>query len=170
MVLGQHEAAQLRPEMPADAGRQRCCHHVAVRLLPALAAEIHDVRADHQVLHHKIRVTLEARALRRGRDCDGPLLVDRKLRSLPPFCRGSLPVGGGGLGSVALSMPLGLIFGRPGPPLSRAISSRCTATVRRNSAAPSSSFSTKLFRSACDRPSRSVGGNIPRTNPTRALL
>ena len=53
---------------------------------------------------------------------------------LPPFCRGSLPVGGGGLGSVALSMPLGLIFGRPGPPLSRAISSRCAATVRRNSA------------------------------------
>ena len=83
---------------------------------------------------------------------------------------GSLPVGGGGLGSVALSMPLGLIFGRPGPPLSRAISSRCAATVRRNSAASSSSFSTKLFRSACDRPSRSVGGNIPRTNPTRALL
>ena len=82
MVLGQHEAAQLRPEMPADAGRQRCCHHVAVRLLPALAAEIHDVRADHQVLHHKIRVALEARALRRGCDCDGPLLVDRKLRSL----------------------------------------------------------------------------------------
>ena len=60
----------------------RCCHHVAVRLLPALAAEIHDVRADHQVLHHKIRVALEARALRRGCDCDGPLLVDRKLRSL----------------------------------------------------------------------------------------
>jgi hypothetical protein len=46
--------------------------------------------------------------------------------------------------AVACSMPLGLlfglIFGRPGPPLSRAISSRCAATVRRKSATSSNSF------------------------------
>jgi hypothetical protein len=33
-------------------------------------------------------------------------------------------------GSVPSSMPLGLRFGRPGPPLSRAISSRRAATMR----------------------------------------
>jgi hypothetical protein len=32
-----------------------------------------------------------------------------------PFGRGSPPDAGGGCGSVALSIPLGLIFGRPGP-------------------------------------------------------
>ena len=37
-------------------------------------------------------------------------------------------------GSVALSLPLGLIFGRPEPPLSRAISSRWAAIVRHSSA------------------------------------
>ena len=68
--------------MPADAGRQRRCHRVAVRRLPALATEIHDVRTDHQILHHKTRVTFEARAARRGCEFDGPLLVDRKPRGL----------------------------------------------------------------------------------------
>jgi hypothetical protein len=39
------------------------------------------------------------------------------------------------------------MFGRPGPPLSRAISSRCAATVRRSSVPSSNSFGTKLFKS-----------------------
>ena len=65
---------------------------------------------------------------------------------------------------------LGLMSGRPGPPFSRAISSRCAATVRRGSATSSNSFSTKLFRSACERPSRSAGGDIPTVNPTRDAL
>ena len=34
----------------------------------------------------------------------------------------------------------------------------------------SKSFKTKLFRSACERPSRSAGGDIPRMNLTRAVL
>ena len=92
---------------------------------------------------------------------------------LLPFDRGSPPAVGGGFGSVALSIPLGLLglmFGRPGPPLSRAISSRCAATVRRNSETSSNSFTTKLFRAACESPSRSAGGNIPTVNPTRDLL
>jgi len=80
MVLGEHEAAQLRPEMTMNAGRQRRRHHFTVRPLPALAAEIHDLRADHQVLHHKIRVAFKACAVRWGGDFDGALLVDRKLR------------------------------------------------------------------------------------------
>src|SRR5260221_3423394 len=61
---------------------QRRRHGCAVRRLPALAAEIHDLRADHQVLYDKIRVAFEARTLRRRCDLDGPLLVDRKLRRL----------------------------------------------------------------------------------------
>jgi hypothetical protein len=60
MVEGENEAAQLGPKMPAKAGRQRRRHHLAVRDLPALAAEIHDVRTDHQILHHKIPMTFEA--------------------------------------------------------------------------------------------------------------
>src|SRR5439155_3381534 len=88
---------------------------------------------------------------------------------LLPFGRGSPPASDG-FGSVALSMPLGLIFGRPDPPLSRAISSRWAATVRRSSATSSSSFNTRSFRSACERRSTSGGGGIPRRNLTRAPL
>src|SRR5712672_1295857 len=81
MVLGEHEAAQLRPEVTIDAGRQRRRHHVAFRRLPAFAAEIHNMRTDHQILNHEARVALEAGAARGGSDRDGPFLVDRKLRT-----------------------------------------------------------------------------------------
>ena len=60
MVLSEHEAAQFRPEMPAEAGRQRRGQHFAVRLLPALALEIHHQRTDRQVLYDETRATLEA--------------------------------------------------------------------------------------------------------------
>jgi hypothetical protein len=60
MILGEHEAAQLRPEVTIDAGRQRRSHHVTIRRLPAFAAEIHHMRTDHQILHHEARVTFEA--------------------------------------------------------------------------------------------------------------
>jgi hypothetical protein len=53
-----------------------------------------------------------------------------------PRLRCPSPAGLSGFGSVAFSMPLGLRFGRRGPPLRRAISSTCAATVRRNSHAP----------------------------------
>jgi hypothetical protein len=49
-----------------------------------------------------------------------------------PLTRFRSPQLPGGFGSVARSMPLGLRFGRPGPPLSRVISSRSVATNRRN--------------------------------------
>jgi hypothetical protein len=75
MVLGEHEAAQLRPKMPADAGGQRRCNHCAVPPLPALTTEIHHMRMDHQILHHKIRVAFET-GVRWGGDLDGPLLMD----------------------------------------------------------------------------------------------
>ena len=60
MILGEHEAAQFRPEVTIDTGRQRSRHHVAIRRLPAFAAEIHHMRTDHQILHHEAGVTFEA--------------------------------------------------------------------------------------------------------------
>jgi hypothetical protein len=47
--------------------------------LPALTAEIHDMRTDHQILHHDTRATLEARG-NRCRGVDNLILVDRELR------------------------------------------------------------------------------------------
>src|SRR6266446_5742627 len=75
----------------------------------------------------------------------------------PPFGRPSPR--GPGFGSVALSIPLGLIFGRPDPPFSRAISSRSVATSRRSSASSSHCFTTKLLSSVCARRSRAAGGD-----------
>src|SRR5215468_8817113 len=77
------------------------------------------------------------------------------------------PVAGG---SVAFSIPLGLIVGRPGPPLRRAFSSRSAATVRCSSATCSNSATTKFLSSVCERASRFGGGTIPRMNLTRGSL
>ena len=61
-------------------------------------------------------------------------------------------------GSVDLSMPLGLMAGRPFDPFSRAISSRCSAFIRSNSVILSDSLATSSFSCEGDRPSRSSGG------------
>ena len=79
--------------------------------------------------------------LTRGDDLPRP-------RCLPP--RGSF-------GVVPLSIPLGLISGRPFRPFSRAISSRCSATIRLRSATSPSSFNTSCCSSPCDRPDISGG-------------
>ncbi len=59
MVLQQHEAAQLRPEMPADAPWQRRDHHLPFRRRPALAAVADHLSLQHQILHDKRLVALE---------------------------------------------------------------------------------------------------------------
>ena len=92
MVLGEHEAAQLRPEVTIDTVRQRRRHRAAIRHLPALAAEIHDMPTDHQILHHEARVAFEAGPPRRRRHFDGPLRVDRKLR--PRAASRAFPIAG----------------------------------------------------------------------------
>src|SRR5271166_1201908 len=83
---------------------------------------------------------------------------------VPPRRRRS-PDGSDGCASLAFSMPLGLTFalmsGRPGPPFSRAISSRSAPIVRRNSACSCKSFNTKLFSSVGESVSMSLGGDIP---------
>jgi hypothetical protein len=65
--------------MPIDASWQRGRYHLAIRRLPALTAEIGDMRTDHQILNHEAGVALEARP-DRGVSLDGLFLVDRQLR------------------------------------------------------------------------------------------
>jgi hypothetical protein len=77
VIEGEHEAAQLWPEMTVDALRQRRCDGLAIRALPALAAEIDDVPADHQILHNEAGTPFEACTARRGRQCDLAFLIDR---------------------------------------------------------------------------------------------
>src|ERR1700691_4082642 len=81
MMERQHEAAELRPEMALKALRQRRRYHLAVRSLPALAAEFNDVWTHHEVLHHEAGVAFEARACRRCGHLDLAFLIDRQLRA-----------------------------------------------------------------------------------------
>jgi hypothetical protein len=79
----------------------------------------------------------------------------------------------GGAGRLAFSIPLGLpglMSGRPLRPFSRAISSRCSMTVRLRSATRSISFTTRVFNSAFGSDSMSAGGDIPKANPKSRRL
>ena len=152
--------------MPIDASWQRGRHHPAIRRLPALTAEIGDMRTHHQILNHEAGVALEARP-GRGVSLDDLFLVDRQLRLGAAALVASLTGGLVRLRLCPFSMPLGLIFGRRGPPFSRAISSACAAFVRRNSATCSNRATTKFLSSVCERSSKFAGGTIPRMNPTR---
>ena len=64
VILHQHEAAQLRPKMAADAAGQRRHDRLALRRQPALAAVAHHPRGQHQVLHLVRLVTFELRTRR----------------------------------------------------------------------------------------------------------
>ena len=78
VIEHQHEAAQFGTEMAIDARRQRRRDDLPIRRLPTLAAELHHMGADHQVLHHVARGALQARA-KRGDDGDDALLVDNEF-------------------------------------------------------------------------------------------
>src|SRR5829696_10297496 len=73
MILGQHKAAQLRPEVTIDPTRQRRYDQVPVRCQPALPAITGAAGPQHQVLNEEIRVALEARA-GRHRSREDPIL------------------------------------------------------------------------------------------------
>jgi len=62
VVLQQHEATQLRPEMAGDALRQRRHHRAAVRPHPAFPAVADHLRAQHQILDDESVVSFEPRA------------------------------------------------------------------------------------------------------------
>ena len=61
MVLRQHEAAQLRPEVARHASRQRRDHCPPIRQNPALAPIADEPDPQHKLLHHEIIIALEAR-------------------------------------------------------------------------------------------------------------
>ena len=114
MVLGQHEAAQLRPEVADDAGRQRRHDGRAVRRQPALAAIADRRRPEHQVLDHEVLVALEARAGRhRGLDAPGPRPPPAAALLAAPAALAA--AGSARFGSLAFSMPLGLLGLTAGP-------------------------------------------------------
>ena len=64
VILCQHEAAQLRPEMAVDPGRQRRHHRAAIGGHPALAAEPDGDRPQHHILDQEILVAFETGARR----------------------------------------------------------------------------------------------------------
>src|ERR671910_3588617 len=80
MVLGQHEAAQLGPEMAVNAVRQRRHDGSAIGRHPTLAPEPDRRRLDDQILDDEFLVPLET-AARRNRGLDDPIL-DRYPRQL----------------------------------------------------------------------------------------
>ena len=78
VMLQQHEAAQLWPEVTLDARRQRGHQRPAVGRQPALAAVADDPRLQAQLLDHEVLVALEPRAGRRA-DRQHSLFVDHAL-------------------------------------------------------------------------------------------
>jgi hypothetical protein len=74
VVLEQHEAAQLRPEVTADLGRHRRDHRSAVRGQPAFTADADNMRPQHEILDEEVLVALEAGA-RRNLRLDDALLA-----------------------------------------------------------------------------------------------
>ena len=108
VVLGQHEAAQRRPEVADDPGRHRGEHGPAVGGEPALAADAYDVRAEREVLDQEVLVAFEPRA---GGDVrlDDALLVDSEPVSLAPAT--ASPVRGTRIGAGALLHAAGLHLG-----------------------------------------------------------
>ena len=164
VILHQHEAAQLRPEMAADAAGQRRHDGLAGRRQPALATVAHHPRGQHQILHLVRLVALELRARRTRHPQHLGLRRDPRRHLAAAAALAPLAAS---FGSVASSMPLGLIDGRPLSPFSRAISSRCAATIRFSSATSPSNSTTRASSSARDRPDRSAGGDMPQPNRTR---
>ena len=56
MIVGEHETAQLRPEMAIEALWQRRRYDGAGQGQPALALKVNDMRVQHQLLNHKAGV------------------------------------------------------------------------------------------------------------------
>jgi hypothetical protein len=78
MVLGQHIAPQLRPEVALHPARQGRHHQPPSRRQPPLAAAAHRLGPQHQILDQEVLVAVEPRA-GRHRGAQHPLL-DRHAR------------------------------------------------------------------------------------------
>ena len=120
MVLGQHKAAQLRPEVAIDPARQGRHDQLPIRGQPALAAIAHGLGPQHEVLNEEVLVAVEARAGRHRERARTRSSTGDPWHHLAAAAT-SLARSRGGFGSVACSMPLGLILGRALQPLEWAI-------------------------------------------------
>ena len=117
------------------------------------------------LLDHVGLVSLEPRAGGNGR-LEHPLLVDHKPVDLAtPAARLAFRRAG----SVAFSMPLGLSFGGPLSPFSRAISSRNAAFSAFSATTSSSSCNTNPLRSSGARASISGKHLAPANQNSEAL-
>ncbi len=152
MMLAEYEAAQLGTKMAFDAGRHLRHHIAPVRRQPTFAPIAHDVLAKHQFLHDVVFIPLEHRARRQARDLDDPLFVDRSIGRLGAAASALAGRRSLSLDDSAFSIPEGwlggLMSGRPFRPFSRAISSRCSMTVRLRAETWPSSSSTRALRSS----------------------
>jgi hypothetical protein len=79
MVLQQHEAPQFRPEVAGNPGRHRRENCPPIGREPALPADAHDMRVQHQILDDEVLVALEARPGRHVGLDDALLINDQPL-------------------------------------------------------------------------------------------
>src|SRR5580700_6397612 len=91
MVLHQHEAAQLRAEMPRNALRQRGDDARSVRGNPAFTPVTHHPCTHHDILHQEGLVALEVRACRWP--CLQHLLLDADPRLYSTTPTALVPLG-----------------------------------------------------------------------------
>src|SRR3954451_25063670 len=87
MIMHQHEAAQFRAKMAINPFRQRRQDGASIRRNPAFALITGGIGRNHQVLHEKGFMALEARSLRHRRRLDHQVFDDdprRHLAAEPP--------------------------------------------------------------------------------------
>ncbi len=80
--LRQHEAAQPGSEVAHHLSGHGCREGVPVRGEPALTADAHHMRAQHQILNQESRIALEPRAGQQQRGSKPALLVDGQIGAL----------------------------------------------------------------------------------------
>src|SRR3954471_107479 len=163
MILGQHKAAQFRPDVAIHPARQRRHDQLPVRRQPALPAIADATGPQDQVLNDEICVALKPRAgWHRGLDdlvFDGHARRHRTAAALAKMRRLRLA---GLLHSARFERC------RPLSPFSRAISARWAATVCSRAATLPSNLTTNAFSSVGESASRSPGGAIPPENQRQA--
>ena len=156
MILHQHETPQVGAEVSLGPIRQRRDDRLAVCCDPTLAEVADRMDRKHKLLDLIGLVALEA-CSGRHRSLDDPILDDNTRPDLATAWALSLHARPGRFGGFFHAFRLD---GRTALQLlfSRAISSRCSAFIRSNSAILSNSLATSSFSCKGDRPSRSSGG------------
>ena len=167
VMLHQHEPAQLRAEMAADAAGQRRHDRLTLRRQPALASIAHHPRREYQILHLIRLVAFELRTLRRrypkhlGLGCD----PRRHLATAAAFC----PLG--------LGLRLGRLLhaaGLDGRAALQTFQPGDLVALRRNEPLQISHLAQQFYQQSFQLGTRQIGqtggGNMQRANCTRTCL